>query len=115
VDRRQPEDRHLARSRQQRVGQPHHHGCGYISENQFGTNTPTPNASNYADMEGLVARPATALNDYGGGNDDDDSGSLIRYVLAALRRQGRRRSNNELNGLSLGGIGRDTDITTSRS
>ena len=82
-------------------------GSGYISENQVGTNTPAPSASNYADMEGLS--PAnTALNDYGGGNDNDDSGSLS-YV--SLRYGGRTSAPNvELNGLSLGGIGRNTEI-----
>ncbi|MFN9754881.1 MAG: hypothetical protein ACK58X_00565, partial [Planctomycetota bacterium] len=82
-------------------------GAGFISENQVGTNTPAPSASNYADMEGLS--PAnTSLNDYGGGNDNDDSGSLS-YV--SLRYGGRTSAPNiELNGLSLGGIGRGTVI-----
>lgn len=82
-------------------------GSGYISENQVGTNTPAPSASNYADMEGLS--PAnTALNDYGGGNDNDDSGSLS-YV--SLRYGGRTSAPGvELNGLSLGGVGRNTEI-----
>ena len=82
-------------------------GSGYISENQVGTNTPAPSASNYADMEGLS--PAnTALNDYGGGNDNDDSGSLA-YV--SLRYGGRTSAPGvELNGLSLGGLGRNTEI-----
>ena len=82
-------------------------GSGYISENQIGTNTPAPSASNYADMEGLS--PAnTALNDYGGGNDNDDSGS-VSYV--SLRYGGRTAAPGvELNGLSLGGVGRNTEI-----
>lgn len=82
-------------------------GAGYISENQVGTNSPAPSASNYADMEGLS--PAnTALNDYGGGNDNDDSGSLS-YV--SLRYGGRTAAPGvELNGLSLGGVGRNTEI-----
>jgi hypothetical protein len=82
-------------------------GSAYISENQVGTNTPTPSASNYADMEGLS--PAnTTLNDYGGGNDNDDSGSLA-YV--SLRYGGRTSAPGvELNGLSLGGLGRNTEI-----
>jgi hypothetical protein len=82
-------------------------GAGYISENQIGTNTPAPNASNFADMEGL--QPAiVGLNDYGGGNDNDDSGT-VRYV--SLRYGGRTSAPGiELNGLSLGGIGRNTDI-----
>jgi len=82
-------------------------GSGYICENQVGTNTPAPSASNYADMEGLS--PAnTSLNDYGGGNDNDDSGNLT-YV--SLRYGGRTSAPNvELNGLSLGGVGRNTEI-----
>ena len=80
-------------------------GSAYISENQVGTNTPTPNASNYGDMEGL--NPAnTALNDYGGGNDNDDSGS---FSYVSLRYGGRTAAPGvELNGLSLGGLGRNT-------
>ncbi len=82
-------------------------GSAYISENQIGTNTPAPNASNYADMEGLS--PAnTSLNDYGGGNDNDDSGS-ISYL--SLRYGGRTAAVGiELNGLSLGGLGRNTEV-----
>ncbi len=82
-------------------------GSGYISENQIGTNTPAPSASNYADMEGLS--PAnTSLNDYGGGNDNDDSGS-VSYL--SLRYGGRTAAVGiELNGLSLGGIGRNTEM-----
>ena len=82
-------------------------GGAYISENQVGTNTPAPSASNYADMEGLT--PAnTALNDYGGGNDNDDSGSLsycsFRYGGFSIA------PGIEVNGLSLGGIGRNTEL-----
>jgi hypothetical protein len=82
-------------------------GSGYISENQVGSNTPAPNASNYADMEGL--NPAiTSLNDYGGGNDNDDSGN---FTYVSLRYGGRTAAPTvELNGLSLGGLGRNTDI-----
>lgn len=85
-------------------------GRGYISENQNpNTNTPTPNPSNYATMEGLVAAfPGDTRLYYGGGDDNDDSGDIkylsIRYggLVIGL--------NNELNGLSLGGVGRNTDI-----
>lgn len=82
-------------------------GDAYISENQIVTNTPAPNASNYADMEGLT--PAiTSLNDYGGGNDNDDSGSLSHI---SLRYGGRTVAVGvELNGLSMGGIGRNTEV-----
>jgi hypothetical protein len=60
-------------------------------------------------MEGLVAAfPGDTKVLYGGGNDDDDSGS-ISYL--SLRYGGKVVGlNNELNGLSLGGIGRNTDI-----
>ena len=82
-------------------------GSGYISENQIGTNTPAPSASNYADMEGL-SPAVTTLNDYGGGNDNDDSGS-ISYI--SLRYGGRTAALGiELNGLSLGGVGRNTEV-----
>ncbi len=81
-------------------------GRAYISEDVVATNTPTPNAANVATMEGLTTGPA--FDQYGGGNDDDDSGSLsycsFRYTGKVVL------LNNELNGLSLGGIGRETDI-----
>lgn len=84
-------------------------GDAYISENASVGNTPAPSASNIAAMEGLVAAfPGDTSVEYGGGNDDDDSGS-IRYL--SLRYGGRVIGlGNELNGLSLGGIGRGTDI-----
>ncbi len=84
-------------------------GSGYISENATLGNVPTCSASNTAAMEGLVAGfPGDPNVIYGGGNDDDDSGS-ISYLT--LRYGGRVIGlNNELNGLSLGGIGRGTDI-----
>ncbi len=85
-------------------------GSAYISENLPATgNTPAPSPSNFAFMEGLVeAFPGDTNVRYGGGNDDDDSGSL-RYV--SLRYGGKVIGlNNELNGLSLGGIGRATEI-----
>ncbi len=84
-------------------------GRAFISEDEIATNSATPSASNYAPMEGLVAASANDPNvRYGGGDDDDDSGTLsyvsIRYGgdVVAL--------DVELNGLSLGGIGRGTDI-----
>lgn len=82
-------------------------GAGYISEDEIATNTATPTATNYADMEGLT--PANVnLNDYGGGNDNDDSGSLSYCTFS----YGGVASipGKELNGLSLGGIGRQTDV-----
>jgi hypothetical protein len=81
-------------------------GRAYISENAVVTNSATCNAANVANMEGLVNGPAT--DQYGGGNDNDDSGT-IKYL--SIRYGGKRIGlNNELNGLSLGGIGRGTDI-----
>ncbi len=85
-------------------------GDAIISENATGGNTAVPTASNVADMEGLTVpsgQPASIIQ-YGGGNDDDDSGSIsylsIRYGGKVIGLA------NELNGLSLGGIGRGTDI-----
>jgi hypothetical protein len=84
-------------------------GDAYISENATTGNVPTFDAGNYAAMEGLVAGfPGDPKVLYGGGNDDDDSGS-ISYL--SLRYGGKVIGlNNELNGLSLGGIGRGTEI-----
>ncbi len=87
-------------------------GTGYVSENINGAmvpNTSAPSPTNYGLMEGLVeAFPGDTRVRYGGGNDDDDSGTL-RYV--SLRFGGKVVGlGNELNGLSLGGVGRGTDI-----
>ena len=84
-------------------------GGAYISENATAGNTAAPNANNVATMEGLVpdfVGDTKVL--YGGGNDDDDSGT-VQYL--SLRYGGKVIAlNNELNGLSLGGVGRGTDI-----
>ncbi|MBL9120434.1 MAG: thrombospondin type 3 repeat-containing protein [Phycisphaerae bacterium] len=84
-------------------------GRGYVSENAVAGNSATPNANNIAPMEGLVAAaPGDPNVLYGGGDDDDDSGT-VRYC--SFRYGGKVIGlNNELNGLSLGGIGRETDI-----
>ena len=87
-------------------------GQAYISANNHGgatTNVPTFNANNVAPMEGLVAQfPGDPDVLYGGGNDDDDSGS-VTYL--SLRYGGKVVAlNNELNGLSMGGIGRGTTV-----
>ncbi len=82
-------------------------GKGYISEDATPGNVPTPSASNVAAMEGLTV--GGTKQQYGGGDDEDDSGSLS-YVT--FRYGGRVVTlQNELNGLSLGGIGRGTDIS----
>ncbi len=84
-------------------------GQAYISENGVGTNVSFPDAGNYGEMEGLVAAfPGDTRVLYGGGDDDDDSGSL-KYV--SFRYGGKVVAlTNELNGLSLGGVGRGTDV-----
>jgi hypothetical protein len=84
-------------------------GRGYISENATPGNTPTFSNTNVGTMEGLTAAfPGDPDVLYGGGNDNYDAGT-IKYV--SLRYGGRVIGlNNELNGLSLGGIGRATDI-----
>lgn len=87
-------------------------GNAYIGKYGQGApagNTAAPNAANYANMEGLTASSGSDTRTrYGGGNDDDDSGTL-RYV--SIRYGGKVVGlGNELNGLSLGGIGRGTEI-----
>jgi hypothetical protein len=70
-------------------------------------NTPTPTGLNELQMEGLVD---DSVNDsyYGGNDDNDDSGSI---AFLSLRYGGKVVGlDNELNGLSLGAIGRGTDI-----
>ncbi len=82
---------------------------GKYGQGAVATNTAAPSAGNYANMEGLVAAGSGDTRTfYGGGNDLDDSGSL-RYT--SLRYGGKVVGlGNELNGLSLGGVGSETDI-----
>ncbi len=73
------------------------------------TNTKCPDGLNKKQMEGLTAGfQGDSKVLYGGDNDDDDSGSIsylsIRYGGKVIGLA------NELNGLSLGGLGRETDI-----
>ncbi|MBN2584927.1 MAG: hypothetical protein JXL80_17820 [Planctomycetes bacterium] len=93
-------------------------GDAYISASHYGgspvivlgrANSKTFDALNQKQMEGLTASGSSDTKVlYGGGNDDDDSGS-ISYL--SLRYGGKVIGlANELNGLSLGGIGRETDI-----
>lgn len=84
-------------------------GRGYISENATAGNIPTFDNGNVAAMEGLVAAfPGDPDVLYGGGNDNYDGGT-IQYL--SLRYGGKVIGlNNELNGLSLGAPGRNTDI-----
>ncbi len=88
----------------------HYDGDPVLRADGVTPNTKTPDAGNEKQMEGLVAAYAGDPNVmYGGGDDDDDSGS-ISYL--SLRRGGRVVGlANELNGLSLGGIGRETEIS----
>jgi hypothetical protein len=89
-------------------------GAGLISASHYGglpvgDNTKEPTGLNEKQMEGLIADfPGDAKVMYGGDNDDDDSGS-ISYL--SIRYGGKVVGlANELNGLSLGAIGRETDI-----
>ncbi|MHB1156160.1 MAG: autotransporter outer membrane beta-barrel domain-containing protein [Phycisphaerales bacterium] len=74
------------------------------------TNSTYPTGVNLATMEGLTA---AFVGDgrvlFGGADDNDDSGTLA-YV--SLRYGGKITvvPNAELNGLSMGGIGRETDV-----
>jgi hypothetical protein len=68
-----------------------------------------PDGTDTSQMEGLTARFAGDTLPLYGGNDDDDDSGVIRYV--SLRYGGKVLSMaNELNGLSLGGVGRGTEI-----
>ena len=82
---------------------------GTTNSGGFPNNTLTPSASNQANMEGLVETAGDpSLNNYGGGDDDYDAGNLS-YL--SIRYAGRVVGlSNELNGLSLGAIGRNTKI-----
>ena len=89
-----------------------HYGGNPVEINNEGTirtNDKCPSGLNEKTMEGLVAGyvgDSKVL--YGGDNDDDDSGE-IHYL--SIRYGGKVVGlANELNGLSLGGIGRGTDI-----
>ena len=84
-------------------------GRAYISDSQVAGNTKSPSATNLAVMEGLVAEFAGDPNVlYGGNNDSDDSGTLS---YCSFRYGGKVVGlNNELNGLSIGGVGKQTTI-----
>jgi hypothetical protein len=87
-------------------------GRAYIGKYGTGaasTNTAAPSASNFAQMEGLTGSSATDPNVIYGGGDDLDSSGTFSYV--SLRYGGKVIGlGNELNGLSLGGIGKETVI-----
>lgn len=82
---------------------------GVTNSGGFPGNTLAPSASNEANMEGLVEEAGNpTLNNYGGGDDNYDAGS-ISYL--SIRYGGRVVGlSNELNGLSLGALGRGTQI-----
>ena len=81
-------------------------GDGIISATTDGQGSGNPDGNDTSQMEGLSA--AGSLPIYGGNNDNHDGGS-IKYVQ--LRYGGFTLTTaNELNGLSLGGVGRETDI-----
>ncbi len=83
-------------------------GNAYISNSFEAGNTDTF-GNNQSPMEGLVEEfPGDPKVIYGGVDDEDSSGALA-YV--SIRYGGRVVGlANELNGLSLGGVGRGTDI-----
>jgi hypothetical protein len=92
-------------------------GDAYISENELPTgivnnNVAFPDGGNFSTMEGLepldmMGNPVPEVQ-YGGCDDNDDSGSIsylsLRYAGSVLA------LTNELNGISLGGVGRGTDF-----
>lgn len=85
-------------------------GRGLVGNSLRAGNTATPTGLNVSQMEGLSSIPNDPNPNvlFGGNDDNDDSGSLA-YV--SLRYTGKVLGfGNELNGLSLGGIGRETDI-----
>lgn len=82
-------------------------GRAYMNTCRVPSNSAAPSASNYGDMEGLTPNPVS-LNDYGGNDDNDDSGTI---AYCSFRYGGRAVGvGDELNGLSLGAIGRNTDL-----
>lgn len=73
------------------------------------TNTKRPDGLNRRVMEGLVADYVGDPDVLYGGNDDNDNSGTIQYV--SFRYGGKVIGlANELNGLSLGAVGRETDI-----
>jgi hypothetical protein len=78
-------------------------GRTYVSNNTLSG----PLAAREVQIEGLDA--AGGLGFYGNGGDDDDDSGVMTYV--SIRYGGFNLSaNNEINGLTLGGVGRATKI-----
>lgn len=72
-------------------------------------NTKCPDGLNQRDMEGFNASLSGDSKIWYGGDNDDDNSGTINYL--SLRYGGKVIGlTNELNGLSLGGVGRGTDI-----
>ena len=83
-------------------------GRAYVS-NSFVDGNSATFGNNESPMEGLIPDFAGDPNTAYGGTDDDYSAGALAYV--SIRYGGRVVGlANELNGLSLGGIGRGTDI-----
>lgn len=83
--------------------------ASHFKGQQVGDNTKEPTGLNEKQMEGLVAADENDTKVLYGGDDDDDNSGSIRYL--SLRYGGKVIGlANELNGLSLGGIGRGTTI-----
>lgn len=81
-------------------------GRTYLATNVGEPGTVSPNAALELQIEGITSYGE--ISKYGGGNDDDDSGEMhfcsIRYGGFILG------GANEINGLTLGGVGRSTAI-----
>jgi hypothetical protein len=83
-------------------------GDALISASHVTGNNRRPDGTNTVTMEGLTPVSGETWHVYGGGDDDDDSGS-ISYL--SLRYGGKvTGQDTELNGMSLGGVGRETNI-----
>lgn len=84
-------------------------GRAYVGNSVYSGNSASPTPTNIAKMEGLTDQTTNDPNNrFGGGDDDDDSGTItylsIRYGGKVLG------VGDELNGLSMGGVGRGTDV-----
>lgn len=81
-------------------------GVILLGKTYLGYGNTSPNANVDVQIEGTA--PDGALGKYGGGDDLDDSG-VMRYC--SIRYGGYvYGTNNEINGLTLGGVGRGTTI-----
>lgn len=80
---------------------------GLIILGRASLNSPADSGSPITDnIEGL---PATDERGRFGGDDDEDNSGVLRYV--SIRHGGTKiADNNEINGLTLGGVGRGTQI-----